>query len=227
MKRILEIQAAEGGEDSRLFAEDLANAYVRLGNVFGWKSQVYRNDRRIRIEFDGNHLNGLDNEAGGHRVQRVSPTEKRGRVHTSTVTVSVLNPTSIESNQDYDKISDEHFKAEWFSGTGKGGQHRNKKQNSCRLIHIPTGLVEIRQGRNRETNFKQAKDSLLTLLQQKQYNHRFRQSAEITKNQRGSGMRGDKIRTYRFQDDQVIDHQTGKSARASKVMKGKFDLLWK
>lgn len=35
MKRILEIKAAEGGEDSKLFAEDLANAYVRLGNAFG------------------------------------------------------------------------------------------------------------------------------------------------------------------------------------------------
>lgn len=35
MKRILEIQAAEGGEDSRLFAEDLANAYTRLVNTFG------------------------------------------------------------------------------------------------------------------------------------------------------------------------------------------------
>ena len=36
-------------------------------------------------------------EAGGHRWQRVPPTEKRGRVHTSTVTVAVLEePTEIE-----------------------------------------------------------------------------------------------------------------------------------
>jgi peptide chain release factor 1 len=28
-------------------------------------------------------------EAGGHRWQRVPPNEKRGRVHTSTVTVAV------------------------------------------------------------------------------------------------------------------------------------------
>ena len=148
-------------------------------------------------------------------------------MHTSTVTVSVLNLNIIDDNKDYQKISDEYFKVEWFSGTGKGGQHRNKKKNSCRLIHIPTGLVEIRQGRSRETNLKQAKDSLLTKIQQKQYNHRSKQSAKIIKNQRGSGMRGDKIRTYRFQDDQVVDHQTGKTARASKVMKGKFNLLWK
>lgn len=40
-------------------------------------------------------------------------------------------------------------------------------------------------------------------------------------------MRADKIRTYRFQDDQVKDHQTGKSASAKKVMAGRFDLLWR
>jgi hypothetical protein len=33
-------------------------------------------------------------------------------------------------------------------------------------------------------------------------------------------MRGDKRRTYRFQDDQVVDHVTGKSMQASKAMKG-------
>ena len=156
----------------------------------------------------------------------MSPTEKRGRVHTSTVTVSVLDPDSITSNMDYQKVSDEHFRVEWFSGTGKGGMHRNKKQNSCRLIHIPTGIVESRQGRKREDNLRQAKNSLLTLLKNKLYNERRQQSQSIKKTQMGSGMRGDKIRTYRFQDDQVVDHVTGKVAKVSKVMKGRFDLLW-
>jgi peptide chain release factor 1 len=50
--------------------------------------------------------------------------------------------------------------------------------------------------------------------------------ASIRKNQVGSGMRGDKIRTYRFQDNKVTDHLTSKSARCSEVLNGKFDLLW-
>jgi protein subunit release factor A len=46
------------------------------------------------------------------------------------------------------------------------------------------------------------------------------------KSQVGSGMRGDKRRTYRFQDSQVTDHITSKSANLEKVMKGNFQLLW-
>ena len=39
-------------------------------------------------------------------------------------------------------------------------------------------------------------------------------------------MRGDKIRTYRFQDDVVKDHITDSTASVKKVMAGNFDLLW-
>lgn len=34
MKRIIEVRAAEGGEDSRLFAEDLLAAYKRMCDRF-------------------------------------------------------------------------------------------------------------------------------------------------------------------------------------------------
>ncbi len=34
------------------------------------------------------------------------------------------------------------FKIEWYSGSGAGGQHRNKHQNCCRIIHIESGLIE-------------------------------------------------------------------------------------
>jgi len=35
MKRILEIRSAEGGDDSKLFASDLAAAYLRLAGKLG------------------------------------------------------------------------------------------------------------------------------------------------------------------------------------------------
>ena len=51
--------------------------------------------------------------------------------------------------------------------------------------------------------------------------------ASDRKRQVGSGMRGDKIRTYRFQDDSVQDHLTGSRAKCSAVLKGNIDLLWR
>jgi len=35
MKKVIEIKAAEGGEDSKLFVKDLAKAYVRMFDRVG------------------------------------------------------------------------------------------------------------------------------------------------------------------------------------------------
>lgn len=163
-------------------------------------------------------------EAGGHRIQRIPPTEKRGRVHTSTVTVAVIDP-SVQVNTKYSLRDEEHFKIEWFSGTGKGGQHRNKHANSARITHIPTGIKQECQGRKRESNKREAMLALNKLLDEKEQEQLYGKIGAMKKEQVGSGMRGDKFRTYRFQDDVVIDHRTGKRAKCSKVMKGRFDVL--
>lgn len=99
--------------------------------------------------------------------------------------------------------------------------------NSCRLIHTPTGTVETRQGRKREANLREAKDALVSKLSMIWAQEANALISNIKKNQVGSGMRGDKIRTYRFQDDAVLDHNTNQRAKCSKVMRGYFDLLWK
>jgi peptide chain release factor 1 len=163
----------------------------------------------------------LAQEAGGHRIQRVPPTERKGRVHTSTVTVAVIDPTIEEI-----KLNDSDFKIEWYSGTGAGGQHRNKHQNSCRITHLPTGLVTTAQCRSRLNSQESAMDVLVSQLKEGTLSEQKFALAQDRKQQVGSGMRGDKIRTYRFQDDIVKDHNSGKSASVNKVLKGFFDLLW-
>ncbi len=50
--------------------------------------------------------------------------------------------------------------------------------------------------------------------------------AATKKAQVGSGQRGDKIRTYRFQDDIATDHRNGKKVPLAKIMAGEFNLLW-
>lgn len=132
----------------------------------------------------------------------------------------------VDTNPRYLQRNDDDFRIEFFSGTGKGGQKRNKSQSCCRVIHIPTGLMEVRQGRSRESNQKDATDSLILALNAAINKDKHKKLSSDKKQQIGTGMRGDKIRTYRFQDDMVVDHQTGRKTKCSKVMKGRFDLLW-
>lgn len=173
------------------------------------------------IEVEGENLDKLNNEAGGHRIQRNPPTERKGRVHTSTVTVAVIDPM-------IQKIvyKEADFKVEWFSGTGAGGQNRNKVQNSCKITHIQSGIMSTAQTRSRTNSLNLAKNNLLEKLKTLEDSNRNKKISSNRKEQVGSGMRGDKIRTYRFQDDIVKDHITGKSASVKQVLKGNFDLLW-
>ncbi len=175
----------------------------------------------MHILVEGTDLSGLENEAGGHRIQRVPPTERKGRVHTSTVTVAIIDESTPKI-----KVLDADLKIEWYSGTGAGGQHRNKHQNSCRITHLPTGIVATAQTRSRQNSLDQAKSTIFEMvdnLVKGQYNNNI---AYDRKQQVGSGMRGDKIRTYRFQDDVVKDHRTDRSASTKKVLAGNFELLW-
>jgi len=144
-------------------------------------------------------------------------------VHTSTVTVAVLPLASVTAQRV--NLTTQDVRTEWFSGTGKGGQHRNRHQNSCRLIHEPTGLVAISQSRKRNQSYAEAWAQLENRLQAQLDAQTEAETGELRSSLTGSGMRADKTRTYRFQDDQVKDHQTGKKAKCSKVMRGAFDLL--
>ena len=225
MKYSLEIRAAEGGEDSKLFVKDLAQAYVKFLDRKGWLNRVSCDvPGTLCITVEGQDLSLLDNEPGGHRIQRIPPTEKRGRVHTSTVTVAVID-LSRKADQAYFKRSESDFRLEWYSGTGAGGQHRNKHQNSARITHLPTGLVETAQCRSRENSKQEAMKRLTERLDGIAHHGLSSEIAIDRKAQVGSGQRGDKVRTYRFQDDTVSDGRTGKKVKLSKVMNGFFELL--
>lgn len=55
------------------------------------------------------------------------------------------------------KVEEKDFVYEWYSGTGPGGQHRNKTQNCCRCRHEPTGIQATgARSRSREENKRSA-----------------------------------------------------------------------
>lgn len=162
------------------------------------------------------------NEAGGHRWQRIPPTEKKGRVHTSTITVAVLHvPEDREM-----VIADKDLKWAFCRSGGSGGQHVNKTDSAVQLTHIPTG-VQVRCESERSQT--QNKMTALSLLRARLVEAaKTEGSARVNgsrKSQVGSGMRGDKVVTLRMQDDVVTHHVTGRRTTVTRYMRGYVDDL--
>ena len=156
-------------------------------------------------------------EAGGHRWQRIPPNEKRGRIHTSTVTVAVLrepSPTEVV-------VHDCDVDWQACRGSGAGGQARNKTSNAVQLWHRQTGImVRCEAERSQPQNRATAMALLRARLLEAKENAAQGSEAATRKAQLGCGARGDKRRTVREQDDQVHDHITGRRWRLKDYMRG-------
>lgn len=163
----------------------------------------------------------LLNEAGGHRWQRIPPTEKNGRVHTSTVTVSAIEVIT----EDKFKLSDRDIRIETTKDTGPGGQHRNKTESCVVMTHIPTGIKAKAASRSQHENRRTARAVLESRVAEHFNRIKDGHLSQIRKGQVGSGMRGDKIRTYRERDDVATDHRTGNRAKLHLVMRGEIELF--
>ena len=76
---IVEIRAAEGGEEAALFAADLYRMYSRYAETRNWKTEVVNTTdtglggiKEIVFEIKGRGAySRLKFESGGHRVQRI------------------------------------------------------------------------------------------------------------------------------------------------------------
>jgi len=146
-------------------------------------------------------------EPGGHRWQRVPETEKRGRVHTSSLTVAIL-PVATDAEVD---VRSSDFEWQATRGSGAGGQHRNKTSSAVILRHIPTGIVvRCESERSQHSNRRTAMSLLLFKLRTQSQEGAQAGRAKLRRDQVGRGCRGDKIRTVAVQRDEVVDHRLNK-----------------
>lgn len=213
---ILEIRAGAGGEESAIFASELALMYQRYATIRGWAFNLISESktelggyREVVFEILGGKVyDALRYESGVHRIQRVPATEKMGRVHTSTASVAVI---PIRATQTFE-INPADIEVTFSRSGGAGGQNVNKVETAVRVLHKPTGMVvrstsERSQSRNREKAFLILRNKLATIHEDTIMGS----AAAERRSQIGTADRSEKIRTYNITQDRITDHRLKQS----------------
>jgi peptide chain release factor 1 len=233
---IVEVKAGEGGEESALFAGDLARMYMRYAERHGWTAQIidavesdlggYK-DISIAMKAKGVPEPGtapyarLKFEGGVHRVQRVPVTESQGRIHTSAAGVLVLPEA-----EEVDVVIDANdLRIDVYRSSGPGGQSVNTTDSAVRITHLPTGVVvscqnEKSQLQNKESAMRILRARLLAVAEEQAA----KEASDVRRSQVRTVDRSERIRTYNFAENRISDHRVGfKAHNLDQVLDGDLD----
>lgn len=225
----LEIRAGAGGKEAALFVADLLKMYTNYAQRKHWRVALDSASdtdlggfKEVILHIEGKNVYGhLKRESGVHRVQRVPETETAGRIHTSTVTVAVL-PEAKEVDV---QINPADLRIDVYRASGAGGQHVNTTDSAVRITHVPTGVVvSCQDERSQHKNKAKAMKILQSRILAAQVEKQEAEMSKERKQQVGSGMRAEKVRTYNYPQNRVSDHQVDITLKKlEQVMAGDLD----
>ncbi len=234
---IVEVKAGEGGDESALFAADLARMYIRYAEQKGWSATEMSathtdmggyKDITLAIRAKGNPSPEegvwahLKYEGGVHRVQRVPVTESQGRIHTSAAGVLVMPEIEVDDEIELDM---NELRIDVYRSSGPGGQSVNTTDSAVRITHIPTGIVVSMQ--NEKSQIQNRAAGLRVLRSRLIAEAKAQREAEASA-QRLSQVRtvdrSERIRTYNFPENRIADHRTGfKAYNLDQVLEGNLE----
>ena len=223
---IMEIKAGTGGEEAALFAGDLLRMYMRYAEKRGWAVTLQSEnttelggvkDVQLAIRAKGTPAPedgvwaSLKYEGGVHRVQRIPVTESQGRIQTSAAGVTGV-PEAVRDAHVLG-IEPKARNIVIFMSAGPGGQSVNTTYSAVRMTHIPTGIVvsmqdEKSQIQNRASALRVLKSRLLAMKHEEEA----AQAADMRHSQVRSLDRSERIRTYNFPENRIVDHRTNYKA---------------
>lgn len=238
---IMTIVAGQGGRDAEDFVQMLLRMYLAYFVRQKWPYKILhqhfseepggsteaggeRGLKNISLEINTSYAYGyLKNEAGVHRLVRVSPFDAKDLRHTSFALVEIMPELKDVDLKDI-KLEDKDLRIEFFRSSGPGGQNVNKRETAVRVVHLPTGLSASCQS---ERSQIQNRDKASHLLKLKIFDYlkgKTKKEKELLK-KRVEPSWGNQIRNYVLHPYKLVkDLRTNvETNRVGAVLEGEID----
>ena len=227
---MLEIRGGTGGDEASIFAGDLYRMYTKFCEKKNWQmilldesKNTHGGYRNVTFEIDAKKVFGeLKNEAGVHRLVRMSPFNSKGLRHTSFAMVEVMPKVEKKALN----IPDDELSIEFTRTGGPGGQNANRRDTAVRIVHLPTKISALVDSQRSQL---QNREKAMEILLAKLYN---RKEAQEKAEAEGRTLAktteiewGNQIRSYVFHPYQMVkDHRTSyEVSQIDQVMDGDID----